>query len=89
VPHFVYIIQSALDASFYAGSSHNPVVRCQRHNEGWTKSTKAKRPWKLVWIKEFPTKAEALAFERYIKRMKSREFIERLIRNAGGRPDGP
>ncbi|MFH0992498.1 MAG: GIY-YIG nuclease family protein [bacterium] len=87
MPHFVYIIQSKRDGLYYTGSSHDPVLRCQRHNEGWTRSTKYRGPWKLVWTKKFPTKSEALQFERYIKKMKSRAFIERLIRDAGGRPD--
>jgi putative endonuclease len=88
VPHFAYIVQSDNDHSFYAGSSHDPVLRCQRHNEGWTRSTKGKGPWKLVWSKEFATKTETLEFEHHIKKMKSRAFIEKLIRDAGGRPDG-
>ena len=88
MPHFAYILQSEVDGSFYVGSSHNPILRCQRHNDGWTRSTKTKAPWRIVWCKEFPTKAETLRFERHIKSMKSRVFIEKLIRDAGGRPDG-
>ncbi|MEK6756875.1 MAG: GIY-YIG nuclease family protein [Bacteroidota bacterium] len=80
--HYVYIIQSEMDGSYYAGSAHNVPLRVHRHNEGWTKSTKGKRPWKLVYVKEFDTKTEPLRFERYIKKMKSRAFIEKLIRDA-------
>jgi putative endonuclease len=82
MPHHAYM-QSDSDASFYPGSSHDPVLRCQRHNEGWTRSTKGKGPWKLVLVREFPTKSEALQFERHIKKMKNRAFIERSI---GSRP---
>ena len=83
----VYIIQSETDGSYYVGSTSNVNLRVQRHNEGWSRSTKSKGPWKLVYSKEFTAKLHALGREREIKRMKSKTYIERLVRNAGGRPD--
>jgi len=76
---FVYIIQSLLDGSFYVGVTHDLQLRVQRHNDGWTRSTKGKRPWKVVYFEQFPTKSNALRREREIKHMKSRRYIERLI----------
>ncbi len=86
---FVYIIQSLLDGSYYIGVTDDLAWRLWRHNDGWTKSTRGKRPWKIVYVERFTTKSEALKRERIIKAMKSRKYIERLIRNAGGRPDTP
>ena len=83
--HYVYIIQSDVDGSYYAGYSRNPPLRVIHHNDGWTRSTKAKRPWKLVYVEEFLTKAEALRREREIKKKKSRKFLEKLIRSAGSK----
>ena len=85
--HFVYFIQSEVDGTFYVGSSHDLLLRLQHHNDGWTKSTKGKRPWKLIYTEEYATKSEALKREQYIKRMKSRKFIENLVGHAEGRPD--
>jgi len=87
MPHYTYIIQSSVDRSYYIGSTHDLSLRLQRHNDGWTKSTKAKRPWIIVYFKEFLNKSDALKHELEIKRMKSRSYIERLVIDAGGRPD--
>jgi putative endonuclease len=84
---FVYVIQSELDGSFYTGHTHDPQLRVIHHNDGWTRSTKGKRPWKLLYTEHYGSKAEAVRRELQIKRMKSREYIERIIRHAGGRPD--
>ncbi len=86
VPHFVYIIQSEHNGRYYVGISHDPKLRLQHHDDGWTRSTKGRGPWKVVYTEEFITKAFALRREREIKRMKSRKYIERLI-HAEGRPD--
>ena len=84
---FVYIIQSEADGSFYVGHTHDLDLRVDHHNDGWTTSTKAGRPWSLVHSEQYATKGEAMKREKQIKRMKSRPYIQRLIRHAGGRPD--
>ncbi|MBI5475673.1 MAG: GIY-YIG nuclease family protein [Ignavibacteriales bacterium] len=83
--HFVYIIQSEKDKSYYVGYSHNPQLRLEHHNMGWSRSTKGKMPWRLMYIEECKDKTEALKREREIKNRKSRKYIEELIA-AGGRP---
>jgi len=82
-----YIIQSLVDHSYYIGHTHDLELRLTHHNDGWTQSTKSKRPWKLVYSEMFPSKSEAMRRERQIKSMKSRLYIQRLINHAGGRPD--
>jgi putative endonuclease len=79
---FVYIIQSELDGSYYTGHTHNVVLRLEHHNDGWTRSTKAKRPWKTVHVEPAKSKGDAMKREREIKCMKSRVYIERLIDHA-------
>ena len=85
--YFLYIIQSVADSSYYVGYTHDLRLRLEHHNAGWTMSTKAKRPWKIVYSERCASKSDAIRREAYIKRMKSRTYIESLIRNAGGRPD--
>jgi putative endonuclease len=74
----VYIIESAVDGSYYKGFSENPVLRLTRHNNGETRSTKNLLPWKLVYIEELPSKREALIRERNLKKA-SRERIQALL----------
>ena len=77
--HHVYILYSIIKNRFYVGSTSDVEERLKRHNAGATTSTKNGRPWKVVFTKEFDSKTEALKYENYIKRMKSRKFIESLI----------
>ncbi len=86
---FVYIIQSLADESYYVGHTHDLELRVIHHNDGWTTSTKAGCPWKLVYSERYASKGEAMRREKEIKRMKSRSYIERLLHHAGGRPDPP
>jgi putative endonuclease len=88
MPHFVYIIQSQVDGSYYVGETHDIPLRIQRHNDGWSRSTKLKRPWTLVYQEIYPSRSDALRREKEIKKMKSSSYIRRLISGAGGRPDG-
>ena len=78
---FVYILYSESKDRHYIGYSENPERRLSYHNQGFTKSTKAGAPWKIVYTEKFETKSEAIKREKFIKRMKSKAFIERLLNN--------
>ena len=84
--HFVYILYSDSIDRYYIGSCSNVDVRLSRHNAGATISTKSGRPWKVVYREVFNSKTEAIKYEYYLKRMKSRVFIEKLLfnKNNGG-----
>ncbi len=82
--YFVYILYSELMDKYYIGSSSDIEKRLLRHNAGATKSTKPGRPWKIIYFEEYRSKSEALKREKYIKRMKSRILIEKLIEEKHG-----
>ncbi len=77
--YWVYILQSLKDESFYIGYTRNIQARVKEHNEGFTRYTKHKRPWKLVYQEEFSTKNEAIKRELFLKNQKNREFYQKLI----------
>ena len=78
--YYVYIIYSESKDRYYIGfTGGDPQWRLQRHNMGWTRSTKSGIPWKLMHFESFETKTEALKRENFIKRQKSRKFLEKLI----------
>ena len=81
----MYIIQNEQSRRYYVGYSHDPVLRLEHHNEGWTRSTKGRGKWKIVYLEKFEEKGSALRREKEIKRRKSRAYIEQLI-HAKGRP---
>ena len=77
--YYVYILQSLKDESYYIGSTNNLADRVERHNQGRSKYTKPKRPWKLAYFEEFPDRPSAVRREFEIKSHKRRGYIEVLI----------
>jgi putative endonuclease len=64
MPFYVYLIQRETDGTFYKGSSQNPLQRLQSHKYVLSQYTSAKRPWKLVFVEELPSKKEMLIREK-------------------------
>jgi putative endonuclease len=77
--YYLYIIQSEKDDSFYIGTAQNLDERILRHNQGRAKYTKLKRPWKVVYYEVHPDRSSAMKREYAIKRLKSKDFIAKLI----------
>ncbi|MDQ8143003.1 GIY-YIG nuclease family protein, partial [Chryseobacterium sp. CFS15] len=66
---------------YYVGYSQFPNERLLKHNrqENFNTFTRKFRPWKIVTLFEVSEdKANVIAVERFIKRQKSRKFIEML-----------
>ncbi|EAZ82584.1 GIY-YIG nuclease family protein [Algoriphagus machipongonensis] len=76
---YTYIIQSEKDQSFYIGSSKDPESRLRKHNQKHRGYTARKQPWKLVWKEVHPQKSDAIKRELFLKKQKSKKFLEDLI----------
>ncbi len=77
--YYTYILHSESTNKYYVGYTHNLNLRIERHNAGWSKSTKSGIPWKIVYSEEYETKSEAIKREFQIKHKKSRKYIEHLV----------
>ncbi|MBS3767676.1 MAG: GIY-YIG nuclease family protein [Candidatus Cloacimonetes bacterium] len=77
--YYTYILHSEKLDKFYTGHTNNLKLRLERHNDGWSRSTKSGIPWKIVYKEKYNTKSEAMKREYEIKRKKSRKYIESLI----------
>jgi putative endonuclease len=55
------------------------MKRLEYHNQGISKFTSKKIPWKLVYHEVFQTKREANQREIFLKRQRNHSFYERLI----------
>jgi putative endonuclease len=75
----LYIIYSARLDRFYIGYTNDFQRRISEHNRIKGKYTDKGIPWLLVYSKEYRSKKEAMNRERFIKQMKSRQFILELI----------
>ena len=79
---FTYVLQSKKDNSYYIGSTNNIENRLKNHNSGRSRYTKNKLPYIIVYKEDFASLAEARKREYYLKSLKSRKYIEKLIKNA-------
>ncbi len=78
--YFVYILQSEKDGSYYIGHTEDLEDRLNRHNQGRSSYTKSRAPWRLIYHEVYGSRVEAMRRENEIKRTKSREYIEQLVR---------
>lgn len=75
------IIFSESINKFYVGESENPERRLELHNQHYFAKgfTKAANDWRLKLKFPCENKVKAKKLERFIKKMKSRRFIENII----------
>ena len=65
----VYVIRNA-DWQHYTGLSEDVGVRLAQHNDGESKWTRNKGPWKLVWISDILSLTDARKLENFLKKQK-------------------
>jgi putative endonuclease len=76
---YVYVLRSSKDNGYYIGISATPNKRLRNHNWGMTKSTKGRRPFKLMYVETVSSREEARKREKYLKSGVGREFIKKLF----------
>lgn len=76
-----YVLQSQKDRKYYIGSTDDLDKRLIKHNKGYSRYTKNKGPFKIVYKEEFKTRSEAKKREYYLKSLKSRIAIEKLMKH--------
>ena len=77
--YYTYILYSANFNRYYIGHCEDLTLRLARHNNKQVPSTKPYVPWIMVYSESYASRQEANARELYIKRMKSRKYIEQLL----------
>ncbi|MCF8360901.1 MAG: GIY-YIG nuclease family protein, partial [Prolixibacteraceae bacterium] len=81
--YIVYILESVVDGTLYIGQTQNLASRIEKHNKGFNKLTKAKRPWKIIGKLEVETRSAAMKLEKKLKNWKKREAILNYINKFG------
>jgi putative endonuclease len=85
---YVYILYSVRSDRYYIGQSEDVFKRLYEHNHPLRNSKYCSKhiPWKLVLNFEVSSsRSDAMMVERFIKKQKSRIFIEKLIRESSNR----
>jgi putative endonuclease len=78
---FLYILLSYKDNKTYTGSTNDLPGRIEKHNCGLVKSTKYRRPLKLVYKEIFPSLREARVREQYFKSCSGRKKLKELLKD--------
>lgn len=77
--YFVYILKDERNR-FYIGSTNDLERRLYQHSKKHTHTTiRMKKPL-LVLKQEYPTLSEARAIERKIKKLKRKDYIEKMVK---------
>ena len=81
VNYYFYILYSEHIDKFYVGHTNNLEERLRKHNSNHKGFTGKANDWLVVYFEEFDTKTDAYSREREVKKWKSRNRIEELIRS--------
>jgi putative endonuclease len=79
--YFVYVLYSESLDRYYVGYTSDIEQRIHFHNNPIEsrKFTARGRPWVLKLAITLSTKVQAAQLEKFIKKMKSRKFVEQLV----------
>jgi putative endonuclease len=79
LPYAVYVLFSEKDFFLYVGYSGNLTVRKLQHDGGFVKSTKPRRPLKLIYCEYYLFKSDALRREKYFKTGMGRKALKLML----------
>ena len=81
--HFLYILYSSSANKFYIGETSDINFRLNLHNSHEFKGsfTKIASDWEIKLSFENEQKSNILYLEKFIKKMKSKIFIQKIIEN--------
>ncbi len=82
---YMYILKSLKDSNLYIGYSSDLKRRLVEHNSGLSRSTKSRRPFKLVYYEAYLSQEEAQHREKNLKlRAKAlRQLLLRIKKSTG------
>ena len=73
----VYAIRSTQRNYTYIGLTGDLANRLDRHNSGYERTTRAYRPFELVYTRSFTSRLEARVHEKWLKSGQGRDFLKR------------
>ena len=80
--YYTYVLQSQKDYDLYIGYSTNLKERFEYHKKGWVKSTKDRRPLRLIFYEAFVAKEDAVRREKYFKTNEGKKALKIMLRNS-------
>ena len=65
--YYVYILENADGSRHYVGMALDPEKRLKKHNSGLVFSTKAYKPWTIIYTERLDSRISARAREKFLK----------------------
>ncbi len=78
--YYIYILYSFKDEKCYIGYTNNIKRRLLEHLDGKSKSTKNRRPFKLIFYEAYINKSDALRREKYFKTNIGKKCFKLMLR---------
>lgn len=79
--HFVYVLESKIDNSWYIGYTTDVARRLIDHNTSKNISTKAKKPWQILYFEAYRDKRDALGREKFLKSGSGHTFLKKQLKH--------
>ncbi len=74
--YYAYILISEKTGRKYFGSSEDVERRLALHNAGKIRSTKAHRPYRILYFEDFATRSEAYRRELFFKSIEGYKYLK-------------
>jgi putative endonuclease len=78
---YTYILQSLKDEKWYTGLTRDLRKRVNEHNNGRIKSTKDRRPFKVVYFEACLNEHDARMREKYLKTAWGKRYLKNRLKN--------
>lgn len=78
--YYNYVLQSSKNGSLYIGYTIDLRKRLKEHNKGLNRSTKAYRPWRLIYYEACLDIEDAKRRERYLKTSQGQRLLKRRLK---------
>ena len=79
--YYVYVLKSKKDKKNYVGYTKNLKLRFEHHNRGLIKSTKNRRPLKVIYYEACLNQQDATHREKYLKTYYGKKYIHNRLKS--------
>ena len=76
---YTYVLSSKRDHKFYIGWTLDLKKRLEKHNKGFVKATKSRRPFILIYFEGCISKRRAIIREKQLKTGFGRAYLKRRL----------
>jgi putative endonuclease len=78
---YIYVLRSQKDGKNYVGYTKNLKLRFEQHNKGLVKSTRDRRPLKLIYYEACVSQQDATKREKYLKTIYGKRYIKNRLKS--------